>query len=77
MMRSISQRGVRRRSNTDLTHAGERRSDALLWSISNTARPPGRSGRPSVSGGFQASARGPRRAQCKSSFGRDGADRRR
>eukprot|EP00969_Alexandrium_andersonii_P107030 4720839-Alexandrium_andersonii.AAC.1 len=59
MIRSISHDGTRRHSRTALTQAGDNRSNALLWSISKTARPPGATGRSRLAGGSQALAIGP------------------
>eukprot|EP00969_Alexandrium_andersonii_P295801 13075039-Alexandrium_andersonii.AAC.2 len=61
VIRSTSHEGTRRRSRTALAQAGDNLSNALLWSISATARPPGTVGRPRQVGGPRALAVGPKR----------------
>eukprot|EP00969_Alexandrium_andersonii_P334227 14769514-Alexandrium_andersonii.AAC.1 len=69
MIRSTSHGGTRRHSRTALAQAGGSRSNALLWSMSKTARPPGATGRSRQAGGSQALVIGPNKAAWSSSFG--------
>eukprot|EP00969_Alexandrium_andersonii_P324299 14330051-Alexandrium_andersonii.AAC.1 len=69
MIKSTSHDKTRPYSSTARAQAGDNRSNALLWSISKTAHPPGAKGRSRLTGSPQALAIGPNSAMWSSSFG--------